>query len=390
MRILSVILLFFIVPPVFSQYALGKRTIVFFDNSRSNRAISTEVYYPATLAGNGTPLATGTEKFPVIVFGHGFVMPVTAYTWLADSLVKYGFIVALPSTESSFSPSHDNFGKDLAFLCQRITSLNDSTASFLFGRVSSKSAAGGHSMGGGCSFLAMNQNTAINALFNFAAAETTPSAKTAALSVQKPSLIFSGSSDCIVAPAQQLEMYNNIPYTCKTYINITNALHCQFGNNDATCALGQLTSGCNSSSITPAIVFEKICYLLVPYLKYYLKADCAAGVEYQSHYNAINGVTKLQFCSADPAGCVVTGINDPAAEKMIRVIPNPITGQSFQILSEKEKILAVYIRDMSGRLVSEHTGSNTRTLRVELRQKGVLIVQVRTINGVVNKRILVQ
>ena len=61
-------------------------------------------------------------------------MPYSAYGWLADSLVKYGYILAFPTTESSFSPNHLEFGKDIAFLCQRITSLNDSAASFLFGK----------------------------------------------------------------------------------------------------------------------------------------------------------------------------------------------------------------------------------------------------------------
>ena len=372
-----------------AQYLTGKSTIVFYDNNRSNRAISTELYYPSNTAGTGTPLASGTEKFPVVVFGHGFVMPTTAYTWLADSLVKNGYIVAFPSTESSFAPSHDNFGKDIAFLCSRISSLNDSSASFLFGRVSPKSAAAGHSMGGGASFLAMNANPNIAALFNFAAAETTPSAKAAALSVNRPSLIFSGSSDCIVAPAQQLEMYTNIPYACKTYININNALHCQFGNNDATCSFGQVTSGCNSSSITPAIVFEKVCNLLIPFLNFYLKRDCNAGTVYTSNYNSITGVSKQRICNTDPDGCVVTGTIDPLEQSGIQLFPNPVSSGNLHIRSLRGNLVSLRIEDLQGRLIMKRSFINSPDISLFISGKGVFIVSITTRTSLVRRNILV-
>lgn len=97
------------------SFLTGKRSITFIDNNRSNRAVATDLYYPANTAGNNVPLASGAEKFPVVVFGHGFLIGNASYNWLADSLVKYGYIVALPSTESGISPNHGNFGEDLAF-----------------------------------------------------------------------------------------------------------------------------------------------------------------------------------------------------------------------------------------------------------------------------------
>ncbi len=284
------------------SFLTGKRSITFIDNNRSNRAVATDLFYPANTAGNNVPLATGTEKFPVVVFGHGFLIGTTSYNWLADSLVKYGYIVAFPSTESGIAPNHGNFGEDLAFLCGRITSLNDSSNSFLVNRVIKKAAVGGHSMGGGASFLAAaGTRPSIYALFNFAAAETNPSATQAALLNAKPSLIFSGSSDCIVLPSVQEAMYNNIPLACKTYINITNGLHCQFANNNATCVFGQLTTGCNSSSINATILYTKTMSLLVPFLDYYLKDICTRGDTFINTYNSITGVTKRQSCTSLPS-----------------------------------------------------------------------------------------
>ncbi len=286
-------------------FSIGRRVITYTDPERGNRSISTDLFYPSSQAGNNVPIASGNQQFPVVVFGHGFVIPVSSYSWLADSLVKYGYILALPSTESGLSPSHEQFGKDLSFLCGKLKSEGTNPSSFLYQRVWPKTAVGGHSMGGGSSFLAAAGSPDINAIFNFAAAETNPSATNAALSVNIPALVFSGSNDCIVSPAVQLSMYNNLTNSCKTYINITGALHCQFANNNGTCAFGQITTGCNNSPITPGITFSKVQSLLLPFLDYFVKDVCARGNDYLASLSSITGVSKLSTCSSFPSCGVV-------------------------------------------------------------------------------------
>ena len=283
-------------------YATGKRTVSFFDNSRSAREISTDLYYPANTAGNNVAIASGTAKFPVVVFGHGFLISTSAYKWLADSLVKNGYIVAFPTTEGGILPSHLNFGLDLSFLFSRITSLNDSSSSFLSQRVIKRAAVAGHSMGGGASFLAAAlQNSSIKAVFNFAAAETTPSATAAAFLNFKPTLVFSGSNDCVVPDSVQEAMYNNILLACKTYINITGALHCQFANNNFICQAGQIVAGCGFTSLGTQTVLSKTSSLLLPFLDYYLKDICLRGDVFVNTYNSITGVTKRRSCFPLPS-----------------------------------------------------------------------------------------
>lgn len=279
------------------QYAIGNQTITFTDASRSGRQIPTNVFYPADHSGANVAIAAGSDSFPVVVFGHGFVIPSSAYNWLADSLVPKGYIVAFPTTGEELFPSHTDFANDLFFLCNYIPSLNDSTSSFLYHRIIKKSAVAGHSMGGGCSFLAAAQSSnTLKAIFNFAAAETNPSAITAALSVTRPALIFSGSSDCIAPASSQQQMYANVNDTCKAYVNITGAVHCQFAGNNATCVLGQTLSGCNSSSVTQSIVFSKATSLLLPFLDYYLKGVCQRSNDYINTYDTLSGVTKMISC----------------------------------------------------------------------------------------------
>jgi len=166
-----------------SAQQVGHTTITFVDSSRNNRPIVTEVYYPATSAGDNTPMTTGV--FPLIAFGHGFVMSVGAYQNFWDLLVPEGYILALPTTESGFAPSHANFGKDLAFL---ITTIQSNGAGTLIPSTSvgTTSAIMGHSMGGGSAFLAAKDNAAITTLVSFAAANTNPSSIDASQYISVP------------------------------------------------------------------------------------------------------------------------------------------------------------------------------------------------------------
>ena len=127
-------------------YQRGYRSVTYSDPSRSGRAIQTDLYYPATAAGTNVAVAAGTNRFPVVVFGHGFSLPTSAYTRLADTLTRYGFIAAFPGTETGLAPSHDNFGKDLSFVATSLIQADSDPTSFLYHRITSKAAVGGHSM----------------------------------------------------------------------------------------------------------------------------------------------------------------------------------------------------------------------------------------------------
>jgi pimeloyl-ACP methyl ester carboxylesterase len=292
-------ILFFMVSTISAQtyYQRGYRSVTFNDPSRSGRAISTDLYYPASTAGTNVPVATGTVRFPVVVFGHGFTLPASAYARLADTLTRYGYIAAFPNTETGLAPSHDNFGKDLSFLCTAILQLDIDASSFLYRRVTSKAAVGGHSMGGGCSMLAAGSgNSNIFSVFNFAAAETNPSATTAAASINFPSLLFSGSNDCIVPPATQQSMYNNIPNSCKTRVNITGATHCQVADNAFNCVFGQISSGCNSSPINVNTYYNKATEVLIPFLDYTLNGVCQRGIDYVNKLNTLTGAIVTSNC----------------------------------------------------------------------------------------------
>ena len=118
-------------------FQIGTTVITYSDPARSNRSIQTEIYYPAATAGSNVAVSAGT--FPIIVFGHGFMMAWSAYQNIWEDLVPQGYIVIFPTTEGSISPNHANFGADLAFLVTKLQSESANNASSpFFNHINSK------------------------------------------------------------------------------------------------------------------------------------------------------------------------------------------------------------------------------------------------------------
>jgi dienelactone hydrolase len=246
--------MFFLCIAAFSlgQYQTGHTTITFNDPSRtggfgsgggSGRQIQTEIYYPATVAGDNVSAASGS--FPVIVFGHGFAMAWDAYQNIWEHYVPMGYVLAFPRTEGSLipSPSHADFGLDLALVAQKIQAVNSVSASIFYQHIAPNTAIMGHSMGGGATVLAAQNNSNIQTIIGLAPAETTPSAIGAAASVSVPAVIYSGTSDGVTPPADHhIPIYNGLTSSCKTLVNIIGGAHCYFANSNFNCDFGEATS----------------------------------------------------------------------------------------------------------------------------------------------------
>jgi hypothetical protein len=112
-------------------------------------------------------------------------------------LVPNGYLICFPTTEMTLTPSHENFGLDLKFAATQMQNENNDNSSLFFNSLAPKTGLLGHSMGGGASFLAAENNSIISTLVTFAAAETNPSAISASLNITVSTLIFSGDDDCV-------------------------------------------------------------------------------------------------------------------------------------------------------------------------------------------------
>ena len=333
------IFLFFIgAISVAQPFLIGHKQKAFIDASRSNRSIDTEIYYPANSNGDNVPIANGT--FPILVFGHGFVMTWDSYDYLWNGIVPSGYILVFPKSEGSFSPSHTDFGKDIAFLvdAMKLEGLNQSSS--FYNAISDKSAAMGHSMGGGSAFLSIQYNTSITALATLAAAVTNPSSITAAPGIQIPSLTIAGANDCI-APTEvhQTPMYAALSSSCKTYVNLLDASHCQFAGTSFTCSIGEATC-LPASAISADVQHNLTLQLLLPWLANYLKNDCEAGTQFQEFIANNSALTLEQNCSI---ACNQAGLIQIQNE--FSFYPNPVLNQA-KLLSKK------YLKDAEIRVVN--------------------------------------
>lgn len=305
---LSVTLLF-IVLFAQAQYQIGQRTITFNDPSRTGgfgsgggpgRQIQSEIYYPATSNGLNTPFASGT--FPVIVFGHGFVMSWDAYQNIWQNLVPQGYIMVFPRTEGGLSPSHQNFALDLRVCVEKMALLNADNTSAFYQKQNGRSAIMGHSMGGGATILAANGYTAIQTIVALAPAETNPSAVSAAPGITVPSLVFSGAQDGVTPSVDHhLPIFNAIGSSCKTYLSIPGGGHCYFANSNFNCDFGESTSS-TGISLTRAQQQDVSQDHYGLWLNYHLKSNCASwsqfldSLQYSTRIidNHLCGITVVQ------------------------------------------------------------------------------------------------
>ena len=332
------------------NFPIGHRSLTLTDPNRSNRSIDLELYYPAVAAGDNQDLALGT--FPLVSFGHGFQMTYDAYSPIYDSLAAWGYVVANLETEGSFSPSHTDFAKDLAFVVDYFLAQNTSAGSPFFGKMNGKSAMGGHSMGGGASLLAAQYTTNETCIFNFAAAETNPSAiAQCSTTVSEPLLVIAGSYDLVAPPNTNQElMYNATLSGCKYFVNLTGGYHCRFSAQSFTCEFGEGLLGPPSDGISREEQLTLTRAILRPWLEFWLKEIPEAWNQYSAVVSAGQGFTSLSNCSQS--------LSDREKGR-IKIYPNP--GKDQLVVESKFEANFVEIFDETGRLVGQYPLNGERT-----------------------------
>lgn len=317
------IVLFFGSFSMYSQpFGIGHKAISFVDASRSNRSIATEIYYPADLTGDDVPFTTASaEAFPVIAFGHGFVMSWDAYSNIWEMLVPNGYIVIFPKTEGGLSPSHSNFGQDLGFVINEMNALGAQQGGFFSSRIADANAVMGHSMGGGAAFLAAQFSSNIRSIVTLAAAETNPSAIGAAGNLNIPALVISGSNDCVTPPqTNQIAMYMALNSACKTYLEILGASHCQMANSNFFCNFGEAT--CTPGpTISRAEQHDVLETFVLLWLDAQLKLNCEAGSNFNTAITSDSRVTFQKNCEqCTPLDTKIVELNSS-----INLYPNPFS-----------------------------------------------------------------
>ncbi len=294
---------------VAQDYQIGVSIQTFNDPAR-NRNIPAAIYYPANEAGTNVAVASSSVGFPVVSFGHGFVIDTDSYSWLWEALVPKGYIVVLPRTEGQLlpAPSHPNFGRDIDFCAAEIIRLGTVPSSPFSGKVLPRAAFMGHSMGGGATYLGAANSAVVTTTITFAAAETNPSSIAAAAQVSVPSLVIAAVEDCVTPVGTNQEpMYNNLPSERKAIVRIEGASHCNFTNGSAGfCYLGEgFTCGGFGPFTSREEQHARTLLVLEPWLERFLKSECTAGEEIQEVLNlgAAEGKWTFELGDAQSFDC---------------------------------------------------------------------------------------
>lgn len=319
-------------------FAIGERSLTLFDADR-NRSIPTQVRYPALSNGANAPFAEG--EFPLLVFGHGFLMTTDAYANIWEQFVPLGYIVALPTTEGGILPDHAAFGLDLAFVVSGIQAAGTDAGSPFLGHVAQASALMGHSMGGGASFLAAAGNSSVTTVVNLAAAETNPSAVAACADVLVPTLMFAGSNDCVTPiPQHTAPMYQALATPCRAFINISGAGHCYFAESNFNCSLGEITCS-PAPSITRPQQHDVVNDFATLWLNHFLKGDDEAwGV-------LIDSMATTNRASCESSCALSTMVS---AEGTSTPVLAPMPADRYVRLLGLQEPASVQVHDAQGRL----------------------------------------
>jgi hypothetical protein len=304
-----------------------------------------------------------------------------AYQNFWETLVPNGYIIAFPKSEGSFSPSHLEFGKDLAFVINQMNILGTQNTSIFFNRVSNKNAVMGHSMGGGASFLSVPLNPNITTLVNFAAAETTPSAITASASISIPSLIFAGANDCVAPPtSNQVPLYNGLTSSCKTYISMVGASHCQMSNSNSLCNFGE-ASCTPTPTISRTVQHVKIFSYLLPWLNYQLKLECSQGAIFDSQIITDTAITFQKNCiQCGPA--LSSEFN--SLDNEIVLFPNP-ANDFIYVKGIAKKEYSFKIRDTNSKIVLQVKITESQNIDISKLSSEVYFYEVIDLNNKTGK-----
>ena len=377
-KIYLVVLLAHVSSNLFAQtFNIGHTSMNFYDNAR-NRNITTEIYYPSDTNGDNVSISLG--NFPVIVFGHGFLISWDSYDNYWTSLVPEGYILCFPTTEMGFTPSHQSFADDLIFLTSQMQIESQNSTSIFYNSILPKTGIMGHSMGGGASFLAAENNPNINTLINFAAAETNPSAISAARNINIPSLMFSGEDDCVTPPINhQNIMFDSLNSYCKTQINILNGGHCYFANENVLCSFGE--SSCNPTlNITRNEQQNITNDFLKIWLNFSLKSNQNSFAIFNDSLQTSNRITYSQFCNS-------TSIINPNKVDEIIIYPNPTKSFIKITVNEKSNVL---IYNSKGEKISEnYINVGISELNISDFSKGIYYVNVINKKETSSKKMIV-
>lgn len=302
---------------VAGSYLVGDRAVSFTSSTLATPNVNAQLFYPATSAGTGTPVASG--QFPVIAFGHGFNLNYLDYQQLCRHFASWGYLVISPDVQNGFNVDHAEYALELGACLDYVLAEGNASASPLFQHVIDKTGVIGHSMGGGASALVPPGYTGIDAVSGLASAETNPSAIAALGTYSGPYQVISGSEDNTAPEASnQVPMYN-AALGPKQHVSITGGAHCKFTDGTTVCDFVS-----SAGSVTRAFQVYMAKKYATAFFNYYLKND-ADALPYLCGDSLAADVAASRITESHTVSCNAVAVT-PGQQHDWQVAPNPSTG----------------------------------------------------------------
>ena len=197
-------------------------------------------------------------------------------------LVPYGYIIAFSDTETGIFADHLDLARDIVFLAKKFPGYTNDEGSLFNDRIDTSICLMGHSMGGGCSFLAAEMMNSVDGIITLAAYDTDPSSIQACSQITAPALVFGGSKDPVTRPENhQIPMYDSLKSEHKTFINIIGGSHCQMSDQHKSCKLTELLLF-STPDISRELQHEIMKKFMLSWLDYFMKGEENALAEFES------------------------------------------------------------------------------------------------------------
>lgn len=299
---------------VTGSFLVGDRAVSFSNSALATPNVDAQLFYPATSAGTGTPVAAG--QFPVIALGHGFNLNYLDYQQLCRHFASWGYLVITPDVQNGFNVAHAEFALELGACLDYVLAEGNASASPLFQHVIDKTGVIGHSMGGGASALVPVGYPGIDAVSGLAAAETNPSAIAALGAYSGPYQVISGSEDNTAPEAtNQLPMYN-AALGPKQYVSITGGAHCKFTDGTTVCDFVS-----SAGSVTRSFQIYMAKKYATAFFNYYLKND-ADALPFLCGDSLAADVAAARITESHTVNCNAVGLS-PTLQPGWQLYPNP-------------------------------------------------------------------
>jgi dienelactone hydrolase len=222
------------------KFRVGVATVTAVDNARGGRALPTEIWYPARVAGrDAQPLA---KSFPLIMMAHGFCGSRLNYEYLTAHLASHGFVVAAPdfvgttSAECEAGTDRSNFDDypfDMSFVCRMLHDKTGPLATYAKHVRGIPTGQVGHSLGGAVVVVSAQIDPSFTATVGLAPFAQAPDAVNLAdLIPQRAWMVMGGTADTLITLENLTPFFDALPAPA-FLVSMTGGTHGGFSDRDS-------------------------------------------------------------------------------------------------------------------------------------------------------------